>query len=659
MQLRSHPSLRAGDGRGVPDRCDAGLHAERRRGLMMAGWGVALLAALLALSGALATRADASTITLTSGITPVSYSIEGGGTGTAVNKCTNGGWVAPLAGGSWIGVTTDCTVGDVASNHTTDYNVTFTLPPGFTAPVLSIVEAVDDIGKVFLNGHEIESAVSSYFADTTTTTTPAQAGDFTAGTNTLDIQDGDTGGPNGVDFNATMSFTSANLSLTKTAAPVTPPGCTPAQATQAGTTTPCVLHGQNVTYTLAEANAGPDTATTPTITDTLPAGQSFVSSDDGCTAAGTPVVVTCPTADLPSGSSDTIHIVASTAGVPAPLTGPLAQTDNASVGSTTGDPDTSNNAASAVINVIPAADLSLSKTSSPNPVIGNQQLTYTLTATNNGPDPAVNTTIVDTLPAGEMFATEGSVELVRNTLGGGASVVGNAPSAAALAAAASSAGCTVATSGGIQTVTCPVGTLASGGSATVQLLVIAPTTAGPAVNNATVSSSTADPNGANNTATATTTVSPECTSTRTGSISGGVDVEAGTFLCLTNATVSGVVQVDKGGGLTETNSTTGPVQAESPAFVTVCGSTVNGSVVVHNATGLVRVGDDKDNCAPNHVSGAVTLTSNTGGAAGPAIVGNRITGTLDCKSNVPVATDQGVTNPTTGAKLHECSGAAF
>jgi len=43
----------------------------------------------------------------------------------------------------------------------------------------------------------------------------------------------------------------------------------------------------------------------------------------------------------------------------------------------------------------------------------------------------VNTKIVDTLPPGFTFATEGVVELVRNTIGGGVEVVGNAPSAAA------------------------------------------------------------------------------------------------------------------------------------------------------------------------------------------------------------------------------------
>jgi uncharacterized repeat protein (TIGR01451 family) len=654
MSHRLRPVHQAAGGRGAPDRRGAGFDAPGHiRWTTIAGV-LAAIAALLALSGPLAGRADASTINLASGTSTTAYAISGGASGTAVNKCQNGGW-GLIAGTSWIGVSNDCTAGDAASSNTTDYTVQFTLPANVTDASLSVQEMADNFGRVSVNGHDFTSATANFATPVTSSTTNQSF--FHAGANTIDFNVVDTGGPNGLDYTATVTFTSANLALTKSAAATVPPGCSAAQATQAGATLPCVLHGQTVTYTLTESNAGPDPATTPSIKDTLPAGQSFVSSDDGCTAAGQ--VVTCPTPNLASGGSKTIHIVASTAGIAAPMGGPLTQTDTATVTSTTSDPNTVNNTATAPITVIPAADLSLMKTSAPNPVIGNQQLIYTLTATNSGPDTAVNTKIVDTLPAGETLATEGVVELVRNTIGGGVSVTSNAPSAAALAAAAGEASCTGATSGGVTTVTCLPGNIPAGGSATVTILVIAPASAGSDVNHAVVSSNTADPSTTNNSATVTTTVTPECTTTRTGTISGPLDVEAGTFLCLTNANVSGVVQVDKGGGLTETNSSSGPVQGESPAFITVCGSTVNGSVVVHNATGLVRVGDDKDSCAPNHVSGSVTLSGNTGGAAGPAIVGNTISGTLTCSANNPVATDQGVTNPTTGAKLHECSGAAF
>jgi uncharacterized repeat protein (TIGR01451 family) len=654
MQSRMRPSLAAVGGWKLPGGGRT-RHDSDRRARATAIASAAALAALLALIGPLAGRADASSISLVSGITPASYSIEGGATGTAVNKCTNGGWAAPLSGGSWIGVSNDCTVGDAASNKTTDYDVTFTLPAGFTAPVLNVQEAADNFGRIFVNGHEVESATATYNAFTTTTTTPGEAFVFAAGTNTIDFQVQDTGGPNGVDFAGTVSFTSANLSLTKTAAPVSPPGCSPAQGTQ-----PCVLHGQEVTYTLTESNAGPDTATAPTITDTLPAGQTFVSSDDAsCTASGTPVVVSCPTADLPNGSSETIHIVASTAGIPAPLSAPLAQTDTATVSSATGDPNPANNTATATITVVPAADLSLTKTSAPNPVIAGQQLTYTLTASNAGPDTAVNTVITDPLPAGETLETEGVVEVVRNTIGGSINISGN--DAAVPTPGAGEATCTSSTSGGVTTVSCPVGNIPAGGSATVTILAVPNGTAATTlVNTATVSSATADPNPANNTASTTTTVSSACTTTTTGQTNGAIIVPAGEFLCLTNAKVGGAVIVDPGGAVTVTNSTTAAIDASSPVFVTVCGSTlVNGSIDVNNASGLVRIGDAPFACAPNRISGSVTLTDNHGGDGGPAIVGNTVVGSIDCRADNPVATDDGQTNQAGGAKLGECTGASF
>ncbi|MCH8060389.1 MAG: DUF11 domain-containing protein, partial [Proteobacteria bacterium] len=51
----------------------------------------------------------------------------------------------------------------------------------------------------------------------------------------------------------------------------------------------------------------------------------------------------------------------------------------------------------------PTADLDLTKTDSADPVPVSTPFTYTLTATNNGPDAANNVTLVDTLPATVAF----------------------------------------------------------------------------------------------------------------------------------------------------------------------------------------------------------------------------------------------------------------
>jgi len=308
----------------------------------------------------------------------------------------------------------------------------------------------------------------------------------------------------------------------------------------------------------------------------------------------------------------------------------------------------------ATITVGPSADLSLTKSSSPNPAIAGQQLTYTLTATNHGPDTAMSAVITDTLPAGETLATEGVVELVGNTIGGGIDIVGNV--AAFPFPGAGQAKCTSAVSGGVTTVTCPVGNIASGASKTVTILVV-PSTGSP-VNHASVSSATADPNLANNSASNTTTVTSNCTVNKTGYL-GSLIVRAPDFLCVNNANVGGAIIVHAGAALTVTNSTTAGIGADTPVFVTVCNSTVNGSINVQNASQLVRIGDSPFACAPNHISGSVTLSGNHGGDGGPAIVGNTGSGSLDCKSNSPVATDRGVTNTISGSKLNECAGAAF
>lgn len=128
-----------------------------------------------------------------------------------------------------------------------------------------------------------------------------------------------------------------------------------------------------------------------------------------------------------------------------------------------------------------AADLSIVKSDSPDPVQAGQTLTYMITVSNVGPDAAQNVVVTEKLPAGTEYISATSTQ-------GTCDVKGNA-------------------------LTCSLGNLAAdpnspytAGSVTITLKVKAPAKAGTISNTAEVTSDTGDPNPANNTVTATTKV---------------------------------------------------------------------------------------------------------------------------------------------------------
>ena len=120
------------------------------------------------------------------------------------------------------------------------------------------------------------------------------------------------------------------------------------------------------------------------------------------------------------------------------------------------------------------ADLSLTKSDSPEPVSVGAELNYTLGARNAGPDSALGVRLVDQLPDGVEFVS----------------------------AQASQGSCDPPSGGQLE---CPLGNLAAGATATVTIKV-RPASAGTITNRAEVSSETSDPAEANNDAEAQTTV---------------------------------------------------------------------------------------------------------------------------------------------------------
>ena len=169
----------------------------------------------------------------------------------------------------------------------------------------------------------------------------------------------------------------ADLAITKTATP------NPVEA------------GAELTYTLTVTNNGPNTATDVEVIDDLPLQLTLVSAtpDQGTCTQTDPV--DCDLGTILSGGTAEITIVATV------FAGQEGNTifNEADVSSPVFDPDLSNNNDFVSVGVRPEADLEIVKLADPDPVEAGADLTYTLTVTNNGPNPAIDVEVIDDLPA--------------------------------------------------------------------------------------------------------------------------------------------------------------------------------------------------------------------------------------------------------------------
>lgn len=234
------------------------------------------------------------------------------------------------------------------------------------------------------------------------------------------------------------------------------------------------IAGTDLTYSLSIVNNGPSIAEGVVIEDAVPAGVTILSvtGSDGATCnAGVPgdaqQPTTCSYGNLPLGATRTmevdVHVLPDTLGT---------IHNDARVTSETFDDDLVDNLATVATDVTGEADLSITKTDSPDPVVAGAELTYTITVTNNGPSTAQDVVITDTLPAG--------TTMVSGVDENGATV------------------CALVQPG---SVVCDLGTMSPGTSATVLLTVLVdPSVPDGSVltNTAQVSSSTLDGNPANN-----------------------------------------------------------------------------------------------------------------------------------------------------------------
>ncbi len=236
--------------------------------------------------------------------------------------------------------------------------------------------------------------------------------------------------------------------------------------------------GDTITYAIAGRNLGPSSTTGVAVTGTLPTGLQPTTATLGgspCVIAGQDITCTVGALGAAGPSADTSAIVVTALVLPA--ASGTTMTFTPSIGGSDPDPSPANNTASASVTITPAADLLLTESVSPSPANVGADVTYTFTATNSGPGSATSVVLTDDLPAGAI------VQSITTTQGG---------------------------CGSGDPFTCNLGTLTSGQTVTITVVVRAATaTAGGTLTNPGVlTSASYDPNTANNSASATLTVNP-------------------------------------------------------------------------------------------------------------------------------------------------------
>jgi uncharacterized repeat protein (TIGR01451 family) len=441
---------------------------------------------------------------------------------------------------------------------------------------------------------------------------------------------------------AGASAASADLRVTKTGSP------------------DAVSPNADITYTITVTNLGPDSATGVSLTDDVPTHTTFKSAvqDNGPTftlaspAFGSTGQFSAAVATLASGASAQFTLVV-TVDEDAPATSTIFNT--ASVSSSTPDPDSANDAATAGTDVSPLADLSVTKSDSPDPVAPGSNVEYTILLNNNGPNTARNLALSDTLPPGTTF--------VSATQPNGPTFTLSTPAV-----------------GATGTVTATKSTFAASDAATFKIVVHVGSGVADGTtlsNTASVTSDTDDPNTADNSDTETTLVN-EFAELSVSKLASPDPVLAGNNITYTievsNAgpTQAQSVQlsdaVPVGTTFVSASQTSGPTftLTSPPAGGTgtftatratlAVGATAKFTMVVHVAADRAN-GSTIDNTA---TIGGVTLDSNASNdsASTSTTVSNPTT-----QGNTPVPTPQSTSRPTRltlgDARMRLPSGALF
>ncbi|NJP05943.1 MAG: DUF11 domain-containing protein [Chloroflexaceae bacterium] len=155
-----------------------------------------------------------------------------------------------------------------------------------------------------------------------------------------------------------------------------------------------IIQGNSITYTLTITNNGPALASGVILTDTLPVSVTYDSDTGGCTEDSGEV--TCAIGSLDVNISTTLDILVV---VDTDVAVGDTFTNTVEVSGSTTDPDTTNNTAETPATVGTGADMEVTKSVDPSAEVkAGNTITYTIIATNNGPQSTGGVVFTDTLP---------------------------------------------------------------------------------------------------------------------------------------------------------------------------------------------------------------------------------------------------------------------
>ncbi|HSR47281.1 MAG TPA: sortase, partial [Anaerolineales bacterium] len=237
------------------------------------------------------------------------------------------------------------------------------------------VSATGGGGSVSLSGASLTEGAACTVTVTVTSSTPG------GHQNTIPVNTVTTGQSvsNTTAASATLTVTAAaDLSITKSDSP-----------------DPVAVNG-TLTYTLSVTNNGPSTATSVSVTDTLPGGVTYVSaSGTGWTCSELTGVVTCTRATLGVGAAPAITVTVTAPGTAGTIT------NTVSVSAATTDPVPGNNSDSEDTGVqdIVVTDPAVTKTGDPSTAAVGDTVVFTIVVENLGNNPATTVRVLDTVPA--------------------------------------------------------------------------------------------------------------------------------------------------------------------------------------------------------------------------------------------------------------------